>query len=354
MVDKTVGADVNILERALNKQRESNAGEPLKGDESTNVRYLDEAIEKGSIDAYDPERQATSQEQFADFDALIAEGGDGNALGDILENSGILTRAQVDETLRLQQEENLYFGEAALKLKYLSHEELNFALARQYGYEYLTPDNTSLSKELIAVYKPFSKKAEALRSIRSALIVNALDKGHKVIAVLSPGKGEGKSFAAANLAILFSQLNKKVLLIDANFRMPRQHEIFNFDPRIGLSAILGGRLSREGFEKLPETLEAFSNVSLLGSGPIPPNPSELLSNPRLQVFLKQLRNIYDVILIDTPSAEYKADVQFVSQCVDTAVLVCRKNKTNMAAYKNLLGFCNHISLPVAGVIYNEF
>ena len=345
---------MSILERAFNKRKGDRAHDAEHNEESSNVRYLDGALEKEETDGIGSDCQLHQQDRFGDFDALIAKGDDGNALGDILEKSGVLTKAQVEDVLHLQQEENLYFGEAALKLKYITYEELNFALARQYGYEYLTPNNTSLSKELISVYKPFSKQAEALRAIRSALIVNALDKGHKIMAVLSPGKGEGKSYAAANLAILFSQLNKKVLLIDANFRTPRQHEIFNFDPRIGLSAILGGRLSREGFEKLPETLEAFSNVSLLGSGPKPPNPSELLSNPRLKLFLEQLRNIYDVILIDTPSAEYKADVQFVSQCVDTAILVCRKNRTTMSAYKNLLGFCKHISLPVAGVIYNEF
>jgi len=339
---------MSILERAFNKRRgDGTQGPQYNNEELSNVRYIDEMLESDGADPFGHDFQAAERKNLGDFDALIAESDDGNTLGDIMEKSGILTKAQVEDALHLQQEENLYFGEAALKLKYITHEELNFALARQYGYEYLTPDNTSLSKELISVYKPFSEQAEELRAIRSALIINALDKGHKVMAVLSPGEGEGKSYAAANLAILFSQLNKKTLLIDANFRTPRQHEIFNFDPRIGLSAILGGRLSREGFEKLPGTLEA-------GAGPKPPNPSELLSNPRLQIFLKQLRNIYDVILIDTPSAEYKADVQFVSQCVDTAVLVCRKNKTSMAAYKNLLGFCNHISLPVAGVIYNEF
>lgn len=342
---------MSILERALSKKKVDRALEVTGDDEQDNVRYLDELYGR-EITTEDV--AASEKQQFGDFEALIAKGEDGNTLGDILEKSGILTRTQVEEILRIQQEENLYFGEAALKLKYLSYEELNFALARQYGYEYLTPDNAVLSKELVAVYKPFSKQAEALRAIRSALIVNALDRGHKVMAVLSPSAGEGKSYIAANLAILFSQLNKKTLLIDANFRSPRQHEIFSFDPRIGLSAILGGRLSREAFEKLPETLEAFSNVSMLGSGPKPPNPSELLSNPRLAVFLKQLRNIYDVILIDTPSAEYKADVQFVSQCVDSAVLVCRKNKTAMSAYKGLLAFCKHISLPVAGVVYNEF
>ncbi|PCH63990.1 MAG: chain length determinant protein tyrosine kinase EpsG [Gammaproteobacteria bacterium] len=343
---------MSILERAFNKRKDDNVSSTSESVEASNVRYIDSGSD--GFDTISEDHRVIQQRDMGGFDALIAHGDDGNTIGDILEKSGALTREQVEDTLRLQDEENLYFGEAALKLKYVTHEELNFALARQYGYEYLTPDNASMSKELISVYKPFSKKTEALRAVRSALIVNVLDKGHQVMAILSPGKGEGKSYTAANLAILFSQLNKKTLLIDANFRSPRQHEIFNFDPRIGLSAILGGRLSREGFEKLPETLEAFSNVSLLGSGPIPPNPSELLGNPRLKMFLKQLRNIYDIIIIDTPSAEYKADVQFVSQCVDIAVVVCRKNRTSISTYKNLLGFCSHINLPVAGVIYNEF
>lgn len=340
---------MSILERAISKNSDK---------QSTNVRYLEEAIDGSSdrdslVDGFQYSESDAQREVLNDFEALISKE-DGGTLGDIFESAGLMTREQVEDTLNLQEEENLYFGEAALKLKYINYDDLNFALARQYGYEYLAPDNNSLSKELVSVYRPFGRQAEALRAVRSALVVNALDKEHKTMAILSSGKKEGKSYLAANLAILFSQLNKKTLLIDANFRAPRQHEIFNFDPRIGLSAILGGRLSREGFEKLPETLEAFSNVSLLGAGPKPPNPSELLSNPRLNIFLKQLRTIYDVILIDTPSAEYKADVQFVSQCSDTAVLVCRRNKTKMSAYKNLIGYCKHIDLPIAGVVYNQF
>lgn len=347
---------MSILERAINKQQGPKAADHQEEPANSNVRYIEELVgssadENGIGDGAGVEEN--SEELFA-FGDLMAKGDDGNALGDILEGAGVLTREQVDDVLRVQDEENLYFGEAALKLKYISTDELNLALAKQYGYEYLSPKNASLSKELVAVYKPFSKQSEVLRSIRSGLVVNALDKGLNVIAGFSPGKSEGKSYALANLAILFSQLNKRVLLIDANFRSPRLHDIFNFDPRIGLSAILGGRLSKEGFEKLPETLEAFSNVSLLGAGPMPPNPSELLSNPRLHLFIKQLRKIYDVILIDTPSAEFKSDIQFVSQCVDAAVILCRKNKTNMSAYKNLRSFCNHVSLPIAGVIYNEY
>ncbi len=346
---------MSILERALNKNKDVGESKPTD-DRPSNIRYFEDVLEGDhSRDYLAKSGSNQDSEDENDFESFVTSDlDDGNALGDIFEKEGILTKSQVKDVLSLQEEENLYFGEAALKLKYISKDELNFALARQYGYEYLSPENASMSKELVSVYQPFSKRAEALRAVRSGLIINALQQDKKVIAVLSPGKSEGKSYTVANLAILFSQLNKKTLLIDANFRSPRQHEIFNFDPRIGLSAILGGRLSREGFDKLPETLEAFSNVSLLGAGPKPPNPSELLSNPRLNLFLKQLRNIYDVILIDTPSAEYKADVQFVSQCIDTAAIVCRKNKTSMTSFKNLNSFCHNIGVPIAGVVYNEF
>ena len=131
----------------------------------------------------------------------------------------------------LQEKEGLYFGEAAIKLKLVSTEDVQYALSRQFGYPYLREDE-GISKELVVAYEPFGKQAEIYRAIRSQLIMQCLEQGEKSLAITSPCTGDGRSYVAANLALAFAQCRKRTLLIDADFRSPRQHLIFNITRRI--------------------------------------------------------------------------------------------------------------------------
>src|SRR5438552_6732065 len=198
------------------------------------------------------------------------------SIGAILMDSGALSPEDAERILLFQKENGLRFGEAAIRLGLLTEADIQFALSRQFSYAYLRAagDKKPLSDELVAAYQPFSPRVEQLRAIRSQLMLRWFDKAEQrqVLTVIGTENGEGRSYLAANLAVVFSQLGERTLLIDADMRTPRQHRIFNIPDRIGLSAVLSGRAGRGAMVPVP----AFGTLSLLPAGACPPNPQELL------------------------------------------------------------------------------
>jgi len=166
-------------------------------------------------------------------------GGAGNdrAMGAILVDAGRLTPEDAEIILRNQRDEGLRFGDAALRLGLLSEEDIQFALSRQFDYPYLAPGDLSVSKELVAAFSPFTPLVEQLRALRSQLMLRWFDgepgssSARRILPILSPGHGEGRSFIAANLAVVFSQLGERTLLIDADLRSPHQADIFHLENR---------------------------------------------------------------------------------------------------------------------------
>ncbi len=150
--------------------------------------------------------------------------------------------------MQRQQKDNSQFGDAALALKLLTKADIDFALSKQFDYSYLPEQDTSRSPELVAAYKPFSKVGENLRAVRSQLMLRWFntDPSRKAIALVSPGVGEGRSFVAANLAIVFSQQGERTLLIDADLRQSRQQSLFMLGKSAGLSGILADRAGHGG------------------------------------------------------------------------------------------------------------
>src|SRR5258708_37710838 len=221
-------------------------------------------------------------------------------LGSILVEEGKLGAGGIEQVLELQRIEGLRFGEAALRLGLVTADDLRGAVAKQYGFPHLLPGSGSVSGELVVAYEPFHPRAEELRALRTQLLIrwSNAEVRQRMLAVVSPGPGEGRSYVAANLAVVFSQLGERTLLIDADLRTPRQHRIFNIPDRIGLSAVLCGRADRCAVVPVPE----FGTLSLLPAGACPPNPQELLLRPAFATLLEQLRTEFDVILFDTPPA----------------------------------------------------
>ena len=141
----------------------------------------------------------------------------GSSIGAILVDSGKLTIEAAERILRLQKEQGLLFGDAALQLGLLTNEDIQFALARQYDYPYLLKGDGEVSSELVAAFQPFSPQVEALRALRSQLMLRWFtgQQERRALAIVSPARGEGRSYLAANLAVVFSQLGEHTLLIDA-------------------------------------------------------------------------------------------------------------------------------------------
>ena len=142
-------------------------------------------------------------------------------VGKLLLEAGKLNAADAERVLHLQQKENLRFGEAAIKLGLINETDLHHALANQFDYAYLTPGDGHFSPDLVAAYQPFSLQVERLRALRGQLMLRWFSIGHKALAITGIHPGDGASYLAANLAVVFSQLGERTLLIDADLRRPR-------------------------------------------------------------------------------------------------------------------------------------
>lgn len=253
------------------------------------------------------------------------------AIGKLLQSAGKLKQQDMERVLKLQHEQNLRFGEAALKLGLVTEADIQHALSFQFEYPYLSSDVEGLSQELVAAIAPYGKEAEALRSVRAQLILRWFQEGRKTLAIGSARKGEGASYLAANLAVLFAQLGRKTLLIDADMRQPRQHQIFNLGNSKGLSDILAGRAEAT----IAAPIKYFPTLSVLPSGSPPPNPAELLIRPTFATLLHTLENSYDIILIDTSPSEHVSDFQAVTAKTGGVVISTRRNVSRLASLEAL-------------------
>ncbi len=276
----------------------------------------------------------------------------GRSIGALLIDSGRLTPEAAERILKLQKEQGLRFGDAAIQLGLLSDADIQQALSRQYDYPYLMPGDDRISEEVVAAFKPFSPVVEQLRALRSQLMLRWFDaeSGRKALAVVSPDNGEGRSFTAANLAVVFSQLGERTLLVDADLRQPRQHQLFRLANKVGLSSVLAGRA------ELAEAIIRISglrDLSVLPAGAVPPNPQELLSRPVFTALLATLQAQYDIVIIDTPPAGRTADAQAITARAHGALVVARKDITALPALQAMVTSLQQGGGNVVGSLLNN-
>lgn len=279
--------------------------------------------------------------------------GNSASVGAILIESGTLTHEQAGHVVRVQQEQNLRFGDAAILLGYLTEAELSFALAKQFDYAYL-PEGESrpVSEELIAAYQPFSPQAEQFRALRSQLGMRWFDRNMKrnSLAIVGVERSVGRSYLAANLAVVFAQMGESTLLIDADMRNPRQHELFKLDNRQGLSMLLSERCDNDCIQPI----SALGNLSVLPTGPLPPNPQELLNRPVFGAMLANVTERFDVVLIDTPAFSTSMDVHIIARHTGGAFAVARKNQTRLSAFADFGSTLAQSGINVVGSVMNSF
>jgi len=277
--------------------------------------------------------------------------GSARSIGDILIASGRLTPADAERILQRQQKDKSKFGDAALALGVLTKEDIDFALSRQFDYAYLPEKDTSRSPELVAAYKPFSRVGENLRAVRSQLMLRWFNSAstHKVIALVSPGSGEGRSFIAANLAIVFAQQGTKTLLIDGDLRRARQHTLFALGKSAGLSGILADRAGLEA--ALP--VQGLNNLFVLPAGAVPPNPQELLGRVAFGALLHVAAEEFEVIIVDTPAGTDYADAEIIASRAGAAIMVTRKNVTEVSEATLLARRLQDSGVVLVGSILND-
>jgi protein-tyrosine kinase len=274
-------------------------------------------------------------------------------IGDIIRRVKDLSPDQVARILTHQREHGVRFGEAAVALGFVSNDDVLWALAQQFHYPY-APDGGApfVDAELVVAANPFSDQSEAFRDLRSQLMMGVLAPGdtRRAIAVVSSNVGDGKTFMAANLAVAFSQLGGRTLLIDADMRTPRQHRIFGVDNASGLSTMLSGRSEAGSIHHVKN----LPSLWVLPVGTVPPNPLELLQRPAFGLLLKELLSKFDHVVVDTPAAVHGADARVAAAACGAALVIGRVDKSRMDAMQGLIARLKKSPAQVAGVVMNDY
>lgn len=205
------------------------------------------------------------------------------------------------------------------------------------------------ARTLITKMNPRSPISEQYRTIRTNLQFASVDKDLSSMMVTSAGPSEGKSLTTANLAVTFAQQEKKVLLIDADLRKPTLHYTFRLDNSLGLSSVLIGDQSIEQVVRKSD----LDNLHLIPSGPIPPNPSELLGSKAMENFLATAKNFYDMVIFDTPPVLAVTDGQILSRLCDGVLLVTRSKQTETDAGKKAVDLLKQVDANLLGAVLND-
>ncbi|MEK8126908.1 CpsD/CapB family tyrosine-protein kinase [Paenibacillus filicis] len=209
--------------------------------------------------------------------------------------------------------------------------------------------STNNRRPIITHENPKSPISEAYRTLRTNIQFSAIDEELRVIMVTSAGPGEGKSTTLTNLAVAYAQTDMKVVVIDADLRKPTMHHTFSVTNRWGLTSIISGQA------KLNEVVQQtyVDNLSLITSGPIPPNPSEMLASKRMTALLEDLKQSFDIILVDAPPTLAVTDSQIVATKCDGVILVVDSGKVKRDMAIKAKANLDHVKARILGVVLNN-
>lgn len=211
----------------------------------------------------------------------------------------------------------------------------------------LTPQ--SGRRKLVAKANPKSPISEQYRTIRTNIEFSAVDEEIRTLMVTSSGPAEGKSTTTANLAVVFAQQGKKVLIVDADMRKPTVHYTFGVTNTTGLTNVLTRQATLDEAAR-PTDIE---NLNVLPSGPIPPNPAELLGSKGMQVFFEKAKERYDMIIFDTPPVLAVTDAQILANKCDGTVLVVASGKTELESAQKTKELLSAAQAKLLGVVLNN-
>src|SRR5580704_2929680 len=267
--------------------------------------------------------------------------------------AGNLSEAQVEAIRGFQRRKGLTFGEAAITLGLVRRDSLFLALSKRYNYPVLNfgSDEARFSRELVVGYQPFSKGAEAFRSIRSALATGPLSQGKNAFAVIGARPGVGTTNFAANLALSFAQMAVPTLLVDANLRKPKLATLFGVDPK---SEGLVEALTHCEPNAPPVAIDIVPGLSLLIAGATPPHPQELLSSKEFLNLSQNAQRNYGVVVYDTPPALENADAYVVASRVGAAILVARRHRSKVKDIKTVSQALEGFQCEIAGAVLEYY
>ena len=204
--------------------------------------------------------------------------------------------------------------------------------------------------DLVTVTEPRSPSSEAYRSLRTNLEFASLDRPLRTLLVISAGPEQGKSIVLANLAVVMAQAGKRVILVDADLRRPQQHEIFGIDNTHGLTTVLYADSTPEA---LPLAETVLTGLRVLTSGPLAPNPAELLASRRLVDLIAALTAQADLVLFDAPPIIAMTDAAILAGRVDGVLLVVNARETRRDHAQRAKDLLERVNARLLGAVLNN-
>ena len=274
----------------------------------------------------------------------------GRPIGSLMREACELSDDQIERIVAYQRARGMRFGEAAVALRMVDRNDVLEALSRQFEYTSGFAGR-EVDGELVAAADPFSDQADAFRELRSRLLLEVLgERARCALAVVSPDVGDGKTYLAANLAVAFSQLGERTLLIDADIRTPRQHRLLGVQQGAGLSSVLAGFAQAS---RAVHAVPGLPNLCLLPGGAVPPNPLELLQRPAFALLIHEMLQKFAHVVLDTPAATRGADSRVIASRCSAVLVVARRGRSRMAPLEGLVAALSRGSAKIAGVVMNE-
>ncbi len=208
----------------------------------------------------------------------------------------------------------------------------------------------SLIEPIVCTYhRPKSQVSEAFRAVRTALYFNTQGKNHSVIQVTSPTPGDGKSTLASNLAVSIAQSGKRILLVDADMRRPRQHGTFGISSKVGFATVLSGQSQ---WRDVMYECEEIEGLTVMPCGAKPNNPAELSSSPQVKVLIEEMRAEFDFVIIDTPPLLAVTDPCPIAARVDGVILCLRIKKNVRVSAERATEMISNLGATCIGLVVN--
>jgi succinoglycan biosynthesis transport protein ExoP len=317
-----------------------------------------EAVEEGSVELLDPARSGERISNRASLKLTM-----GALLGVIAGIAFAVLLERLDGSIRSRDQIERSLGVPALAIVPRIDVPAGLSLARVANV--LNPSTWSAgngakgkgnrkskqssARQMVLATNVSETGAEAYRGLRTSLLFSQTSGGLKSVLVTSPSPGDGKTTTAANLAVAFAHQGVKVLIVDADMRRPRLHEVFESRKEPGLSHLLLGFATAD--QAICET--TTSGLSIIPAGRHPPNPSELLGSNQMQKIVRELEQRFDVVIFDTPPLLAATDAAVLSPTCDGAVVVVRAGKTPLNAAHVALSQLRSVNARVLGVVLND-